>query len=158
MEILREDLENQMENMTMEQILEAVIANEVMTYYETEEAEVQKQNIRNICELADRVVKFKEVNAVENKAEQEAEIKLKMNENDNNTKLQIAKMEKATADAKTAIEGCEGIVDILTGAGKALGAVALTGLIVNWECEGYVPGKSGAFRIMSDLGKAFLKK
>jgi hypothetical protein len=165
----REELEQQVQEMSVTQILDAVVASEFMCYYQSDDPDIQKANIRNMCEVADRIVKFKEIDVVENKTEQEQETKLKMNENDNKakvecvireneTKLQIAKMEKATADAKMAIEGCEGVVDILAGAGKALGAVALTGLLVNWECEGYVPGKSGAFRLMSDLAKTMIKK
>lgn len=154
----REELQKKMETMTIDQILLSIIANEAVSYHETEDQNVERQNVRNICELTDRYAKVKEVEAAEKKTEAEQDTKIEMNKLDNEVKLKIARMEKSTAEAKIAIDGCEGLVDILAGTGKALGAIALTGLIANWECEGYVPGKSGAFRFMSDLGKAFIKK
>lgn len=141
---------------------------------ETDQAK-KKELFTQLLQAQDRLNKLEEIYGASEKARLDNETKKEMNRLDNETKLKEAQLRKesddeankvklkeieqrkSTEELKAALDAADTAMDIMKVLGLGIGCCAIQGAIINCESEGIEPGRSTAFRFISNLGNKIIK-
>ena len=93
----------------------------------------------------------KEMNKLDN------ETRLKEAEINKEVRIKEAEMKKSTDELKMALDAADTGFEILKVAGLGLGCLALEGAVLGYEADGFEPGKSTGYKIITDLGRKIIR-
>lgn len=147
-----------MEKKSIIEVMEDTLRSEDDLYSESETTEEAITHINNMVKLSQAITEAKKVENDRYKTEVEANLKDVMNQRDNETKKEIADKDRKLHEKQLIADKSESALTIGLNVAKVVTTAAVTGAILNCECNGYTPGQSRAFRSLSDLGKLVIGK
>jgi hypothetical protein len=147
-----------MEKKSIIEVMEDTLRSEDDLYSESETTEEAITHINNMVKLSQAITEAKKVENDRYKTDVEAELKDRMNERDNQVKKDIADADRKQRQTQMIADKSESALTIGLNVAKVAATAAVTGAILNCECNGYTPGQSKAFRSLSDLGKLVIGK